>query len=45
MTSKPFIVFSNFTIDIQRENLSVIGYGGDAIRRIGFNWGEFLKGT
>lgn len=45
MTSKLFIVFSNFTIDIQRENLLVIGYGGDEIRRIGFNWGEFLKGA
>lgn len=45
MILKPYIVFSNFIIDIQRENLSVIGYGGDAIRRIGFNKDEFLKGT
>lgn len=45
MTLAPYTVFLNFTIDIQRENLSVIGYRGDAIRKIGFNRGEFLKGT
>lgn len=46
MTLEPYnTVFSNFTIDNQRESFSVIGYGGDAIRRIGFNRGEFLKGT
>lgn len=36
MTLESYTVFSNFTTDIQRENFSVIGYGGDVIRRIGF---------